>query len=209
MYRQQTETRANTGFAAIPRARARKQKKQESKNRARKPARGTLRVPPASRLPLQLSSPRKRGRQVPRKPSQLNPRRQEKAAPILNRRKKRSSEKESGQPSALRIGDSGFCAVAGGHQRAAGTFPGVRSTDFLPNKKKRLIGPLSRPRFAVPPAPTFQGSEEPETIVPPFFRRRGSGLVPRRPVGEKRQVSAARRGDLAGHRPAREHHAPG
>lgn len=59
------ESRTSTAFAACPRARARKQKKQETRNRARKPARGTLRVPPASRLPLPLSSPRKRGRQVP------------------------------------------------------------------------------------------------------------------------------------------------
>lgn len=57
--------RTSTGFAVCPRARARKQKKQETRNRARKPARGTLRVPPASRLPLPLSSPRLRGRQVP------------------------------------------------------------------------------------------------------------------------------------------------
>lgn len=71
------ESRTSKAFAASPRARARKQKKQESRNRAQKPARGTLRVPPASRLPLPLSSPRKRGRQVPRKPSQPIPHRQE------------------------------------------------------------------------------------------------------------------------------------
>ena len=59
------ESLTSTAFAASPRARARKQKKQETRNRARNPARGTLRVPPASRLPLRLSSPRKRGRQVP------------------------------------------------------------------------------------------------------------------------------------------------
>lgn len=59
------ESRTSTAFPACPRARARKQKKQETRNRARRPARGTLRVPPASRLPLRLSSPRKRGRQVP------------------------------------------------------------------------------------------------------------------------------------------------
>jgi hypothetical protein len=96
------ESPTSTGFSASPRARARKQKKQESRNRARKPARGTLRVPPASRLPLPLSSPRKRGRQVPRKPSKLDPCSQEKAAPQLDGHKKRSSEKEPGQPPALR-----------------------------------------------------------------------------------------------------------
>lgn len=101
------ESRTSTAFAACPRARARKQKKQESRNRARKPARGTLRVPPASRLPLPLSSPRKRGRQVPRKPSQLDPRRPKK--PPRNSTAAKSGLQKRSQANRLHFVD----AIAG------------------------------------------------------------------------------------------------
>jgi len=63
--------------------------KQESENRARKTARGTLRVPPASRLPLPSSRPPQGAFLGPRKPSQLNRQRQENAGSLTNRREKR------------------------------------------------------------------------------------------------------------------------
>lgn len=62
------ESRTRTAFAACPRARARKQKKQETRNRARNACAGApLRGSPglAAGSPSRLSSPRKRGRQVP------------------------------------------------------------------------------------------------------------------------------------------------
>jgi len=69
------ESRTSTAFAAVPRARARKQKKQESRNRARNPCAGApLWGSPGltAGSPSRLSSPRKAGSLSSPNPSTLD-----------------------------------------------------------------------------------------------------------------------------------------
>lgn len=129
------ESRTTTAFAAVPRARARKHRNKNQETAREKPARGTLWVPPASRLPLRSRVPASGDAKCPTNHPNSTRATQKKAASQLAGRKKRSSVKESGQPLALRKSARGFCAAVGGQIRVVGTRSGMGSTGFLPTTK--------------------------------------------------------------------------
>lgn len=92
----------------------------------------------AAGSPSRLSSPRKRGRQVPQKRRRSTPCAAEAATRVTHStaEKKRSSENKASPPPALRKCGGGFSTAAGGQIRAVGTRSGVRSTEFLKTIKK-------------------------------------------------------------------------
>lgn len=133
-----SESPTSTAFAAYPRARARKQKKQDSRNRARKPARGhPSRSPGFAGSPSFIIESPLAGTLSSPTPSTRNrlcgwSRDREYA---FNRCKKQSSKKKLDQPPTLQRSGSGVSSATGGQIQAAGTQSGVGSTDFLPTTK--------------------------------------------------------------------------